>query len=250
MNDILKPIVIPDIETTGLNKEKDSIIQFAAIKVDRTNWNIIDSINLYIKPVGSYTITIQAYLKHHIKPADLMDKPTFAEVADKIRTFFEGCDILTYNGNSFDLPFIKSEFNKIGQEFSYLNTNCYDAYLEERRRNGTNLEATFKRYTGKSMEESGLQAHNAFSDVKATFEVFKAQQEQKPYGPEELLSEDNALIINEFNNKEVPCFNIGKYKGLSISYISTIDQDYLKWCCSDEAKFVQSTKNYISKYIK
>lgn len=250
MNEILKPLVIPDIETTGLNKEKDSIIQFAALKVDRMTWNIIDSINLYIRPVGSYTISIQAYLKHHIKPADLMDKPTFAEVANKIRDFFDGCDILTYNGNSFDLPFLKAEFAKIGQEFSYLNVNCYDAYLEERRRNGTNLEATFKRYVGKSMEEAGLQAHNAFSDVKATFEVFKAQQNEKEYGPENIVSEDNTLIISEFNNKEVPCFNIGKYKGLSLSYISTIDQDYLKWCISNDCNFLQSTKNFISKYIK
>lgn len=250
MNEILKPLVIPDIETTGLNKDKDSIIQFAAIKVDRMTMEIIDSINLYIRPVGPYTITIQAYLKHHIKPADLEDKPIFADVADKISDFFEGCDILTYNGNGFDLPFIKAEFNKIGKDFSFLNTNCYDAYLEERRRNGTSLESTFERYMGKSMTEAGLQAHNAFSDVRATFEVFKAQQAVKEYGPEQLLSEDNTLIISEFNNKEVPCFNIGKYKGLSVSYISTIDQNYLKWCVSNDCNFVQSTKNYISQYIK
>ena len=88
MNDIVKPLVIPDIESTGLNKETDHIIQFAALKVDRTTGKLIDSINLYIRPIGSYTITIQAYLRHHIKPEDLADKPTFPEVAQQIKDFF------------------------------------------------------------------------------------------------------------------------------------------------------------------
>lgn len=250
MSDILKPLVIPDIETTGLNKEKDFIIQFAAIKVDRLTWNIIDSINLYIRPTGNYTITIQAYIKHHIKPDDLKDKPTFIEVADTIKDFFEGCDIATFNGNGFDLPFLKAEFIKCGKDFSFLNTKCYDVYQEERRRNGTSLGQTYKRYMGETMEEAGLKPHDAFSDVKATLDVFKAQQEIKEYGPEEVLTEDNTVIISEFNNQNVPCFNIGKYKGLPVSYISTVDQNYLKWCISPDCNFVDSTKNYIKNYIK
>ena len=250
MNNIKKPLVFPDIETTGLNKETDSIIQFAAIKVDPITDAIIDSINLYIRPIGPYTITIQAYLKHHIKPEDLKDKPTFPEVADQIRDFMEGCDIVTYNGNGFDLPFLKAEFIKCGKDFSFLNVNCYDAYVEERRRNGITLGQTFKRYVGCTMEEDGLKPHDAFSDVKATHKIFSAQQKIKEYEPEVVLSEDNTIIFTEFNNKELPCFNIGKYKGLPVSYISNVDQEYLKWCISDKCNFVQSTKNYISKYIK
>ena len=53
-----------------------------------------------------------------------------------------------------------------------------------------------------------------------------------------------------FNEKEQPVFNIGKYKDLPVSYVSTVDQEYLKWCISDKASFMDSTKNYISKYIK
>jgi DNA polymerase-3 subunit epsilon len=250
MNDIIRPLVIPDIETTGLDKEKDFIIQFAAIKVNRQTGVIIDSLNLYIKPTGPYTITIQAYLKHKIKPADLEDKPTFAEVADKIRNFFEGCDILTYNGNSFDLPFIKCEFKRIGQDIDFLTFDCYDAFLEEKRRNGINLENTYKRYTGKTMEEDGLTAHDAFSDVKATYKVFEEQQKIQEYGPEKRLTEDNVIILGNFDNKEQPVFAIGKYKELPVSYVANIDQQYLSWCVSQNANFMESTKNYIRQYIK
>ena len=250
MNEIVKPLVIPDIETTGLNKEKDYIIQFAALKVDRQTGNIIDSLNLYIKPAGDYTITIQAYLKHRIKPADLEDKPTFAEVADTIKAFFEGCDVLTYNGNNFDLPFIKYEFNRIGQDINFMNVACYDAFLEEKRRNGNNLEATYKRYIGKTMEEDGLTAHDAFSDVRATFEIFMAQQKVQPYGPEERITEDNVIIMSDFNGKHQPVFNVGKYKELPVSYVANVDQQYLNWCVSDKAAFMESTKEYISQFIK
>ena len=250
MNEILKPLVVPDIETTGLNKETDYVIQFAAIKVDRTTNQIIDSINLYIKPVGSYTISIQAYLKHKIKPEFLEDKPTFKEVAPQIRDFLAGCDILTYNGNGFDLPFLKSEFKRIGEDISFLHVNCYDAFLEEKRRNSNSLENTFKRYVGHTMEEDGLTAHDALSDVKATYKVFEAQQKIQEYGPETVLTEDNIIVMGDFNGKEQPVFNIGKYKNLPLTYVSTVDQNYLKWCVSESASFVQSTKDYISKYIK
>lgn len=250
MNEIVKPLVIPDIETTGLYKEKDSIIQFSAIKVDRQTGNIIDELNLYIRPIGDYIITIQAYLKHHIKPSDLADKPTFMQVADKIRDFMEGCDILTYNGDNFDLPFIQAEFKKIGQEISFNSVDCYDAFIEEKRRNGISLSNTYKRYTGHTMEEDGLQPHDAFSDVKATYRVFVEQQKNEPYGPELRLTEDNVIVMGNFNGKEQPIFNIGKYKELPLSYVSMVDQQYLQWCISDKASFMDSTKNYISKYIK
>ena len=250
MNDIIKPLVVLDIETTGLKKETDYIIQFAAIKVDRQTENIIDNINLYIKPSGNYTITIQAYCKHHIKPEFLNDKPTFKEVFNQIRDFISGCDILTYNGNSFDLPFIKTEFNRIGEDIDFLNIDCYDAFLEEKRRNSNSLESTYKRYTGNDMSDDGLEAHDAFSDVKAAYRIFEEQQKIKEYGPEERLTEDNIIILGEFNGKEQPIFNVGKYKSLPVSYVSTVDQQYLKWCVSESAGFMNSTKNYISKYIK
>jgi len=250
MNEIIRPLVIPDVETTGLDKQVDSIIQLSALKVDRQTGNIIDSINFYIRPDRPYTITIQAYLKHRIKPDFLADKPTFRDVAPQVRAFFKGCDILTYNGIAFDLPFIKIEFQRIGEGIDFMNVNCYDAFLEEKRRNGNNLEATFKRYTGKSMEESGLKAHDALSDVKATWEVFKAQQEKQAYEPEKRLTEDNFIVLGEFNGNPTPVFAVGKYKDLPVSYVSAVDKGYLSWCVSSSTSFPQSTKDYIRQYMQ
>ena len=242
-------LVIFDLETTGLDRTKDQIIQFAAIKIDPKTNQIVDQKNIYIQPEGTYQISIQAYMKHGIKPEFLKDKPHFIDVAQEIYDFFEDCDILTYNGNSFDIPFLITEFDKVGITFNILDKTCYDAFLEEKRRNGISLENTYKRYKGKSMEESGLVAHDAFSDVKATYAIFYAQQKNEPYGPEKILTQDNIVTMQEFQGKEVPCFNIGKYKGLSVEFIKTFDMNYLDWCCGDTCKFLPSTKEYIRNLI-
>jgi DNA polymerase-3 subunit epsilon len=246
----MKNLVIFDLETTGVDKSKDQIIQFAAIKVNPENHQVIDSKNLFIQPIGNYQISLQAYFKHGIKPDDLKDKPHFKDVANEIVEFIKDCDIVTYNGNGFDIPFLLVELNRVGVEFSFMNTKCYDTYVEERKRNGMHLGEVYQRYKGKSMEEAGLQAHDALSDVKATLSIFAAQQKHQQYNPEKMYGEDNVIIDMIFNNEIKPCFNIGKYRGISVETVALIDQKYIQWCTSSNCGFIQSTKNYLKKYIK
>ncbi len=241
--------VIFDLETTGLDREKDQIIQFAGIKINKATNKIIDQKNIYIQPIGDYHIPYQSFFKHRITAKMLNDKPHFKDVAKEIFEFFADSDIITYNGTSFDIPFLVNEFKKCGMTFSVLNIDCYDAFLEEKRRNGNTLEDTYRRYKGKSMEEAGLTAHDALSDVKATYSVFVAQQRNNSYNPEQIFGEDNVISMQEFNNELCPCFNVGKYKNLSIGFVQTIDKNYLNWAISDNCNFSKSTKNFIKKYI-
>lgn len=243
-------LVVFDLETTGLDRTKDQIIQFAGIKFDTETKKITDSLNLYIQPVGAYTITIPAYMKHHIAPKFLEDKPHLKDVAEQIINFIGDNDILTYNGNSFDIPFLKTELNKYGYDIDFMNRKCYDAFIEEKRRNGINLENTFKRYSGKTMEEAGLQAHNAFSDIKATASIFMKQQEIEKYDAPLMFGEDNVIIESKFGDSVEICFGIGKYKNVPIEYVAQKDQGYLNWCVSDKCNFMNSTKDYIKTYIK
>ena len=243
-------LAVFDLETTGLDKSKDSIIQFAGLKIDTTNYKIIDEYTQYIKPCGNYVISLGAYFKHQITPELLQDKPTMLEVAPKIVKFFENVDnILTYNGNGFDIPFLKTELNRFGYDIDFMSKNCYDAFLEEKRRNGINLENTYKRYKGKSMEEAGLSAHDALSDIKATLSVFVAQQKTEGYSPEKMYGEDGFIVDMMFCEEIQPCFNVGKYRGISVKYVAEIDRNYLRWCVSDKSNFFESTKNFLKKYI-
>ena len=244
-------LVIFDLETTGLDKTKDQIIQFAGMKIDTDTNQVIEQFNQYIQPVGNYTISLGAYFKHGITPEILKDKPHLQNVAPMILKFFSDADnILTYNGNSFDIPFLKNELNKYGFDINFTNKNCYDAFLEEKRRNSNTLESTYARYKGKTMEEAGLTAHDAFSDIKATYSVFVAQQRQEGYGPEHIYGEDGVITDMMFLEEMQPCFAFGKYRGISVKYVTEHDQNYLQWCVSDKSNFVQSTKKYLKQFIK
>ena len=257
-------LCIFDLETTGLDRTKDSIIQFAGMKIDTDSNKIIGELNLYIRPCGNFTINPGAYFKHHIDAKFLDDKPTMPKTASKIVEFFDDVtDVLTYNGNGFDIPFLKFELNKYGFDIDFSKMNCYDAFLEEKRRNGINLENTYKRYKGKTMEEAGLNAHDAFSDIKATYTVFVAQQKQKKYGPEVVYGEDGIVtdmpfvytIINEttgeksYEERTVPCFAVGKYRQVAVDQVAIMDQNYIRWCVTD-SKFMPSTKKFLQKYLR
>ena len=242
-------IVAFDLETTGLDKTKDQIIQIACIKFNRETKKVINKIMYYVQPVGDYNISIQAYKKHGIKKEFLKDKPYFKDLAQEIFDFFKDCDILSYNGNNFDVPFLKYEFLKVGIDWNVLGCKFYDAFLEEKRRNGNSLEATYERYYGKTMIDSGLKAHDAFSDVMATIGVFYAQQKNEEYDSFTPLTEDNFIYEAEFEGKIKPCFSIGKYKFLPVDFVLEIDRPYLEWCVSSKASFLPRTKEYIKKYL-
>lgn len=245
-----KDLVAFDLETTGTNKSKDKIIQFAGIKVDKDTFKIKDKLNLYIRPEGNYSISIAAYFKHGITPEFLADKPTIKEVAQQIIDFFGDCDVLTYNGKRFDIPFLIIELANAGFHIDFLNRKCYDSFAIEQRINGNKLTQTFERYYGKTMDEMGLKAHDAYSDVKATIGVFKAQIANQDHEPEIMIGEDGAIDYREFRGKEVPCFTLGKYRDISVEFVASIDQNYIQWCISDKCDFTKSTKEYIQKFVK
>ena len=246
----MKPLVSYDIETTGLDKTKDQIIQFAAIKIDTQKHKILDSKNIFIKPVGNYSISIQAFFKHGITPEFLKDKPHFKDVAQEIFDFFIGCDVLTYNGCSFDNLFLIAEFGRVGVVWDPTNFVNYDAFLTEKRRNGNTLEDSFKRYCGKTMSEAGLSAHNALSDVKATYAIFRHQNEIEPVEAEKILVADNTVALMEFKDNIEACFTLGKYKGIPVKYVNNIDPNYIQWVLSEKSGFSTSTKNFIQKTIQ
>lgn len=245
-----KQLVIYDLETTGLDKSKDQIIQFAAVKYDWNKKKIVDSKNLYIQPIGNYSIPIGAYMVHGITCKFLKDKPHFKDVAQSIYDFFNGCDVVTYNGCSFDNTILTEEFCRVGLKFDVRTFDNYDCFYEEKRINGNRLGDTFKRYYGRTMDEAGLKAHDALSDVKATAAIFVKQQEQHPYEPEQIITVDNVVAMQEFNGSVVPCFQLGKYRGLGVEFVAGFDQGYIAWAIGDKSKFAPSTKEYLKKFLK
>ena len=249
-----KFLAVFDIETTGLNKETDQIIQFGGVKVNKETYEVVDTYNTYIQPRQPYVMSIQGYFKHGISPQMLADKPTFKECAPQIIEWMRGCDILTYNGMSFDIPFFMNECKKNEIECDLFKVDgsvkYYDAYCEEQKRHSNTLEGTFERYVGKTMQDAGLDAHNALSDVLATIEVFKQQNKTSPVSEEKMYGYDNIIKDMNFKGNMMPCMNFGKYKQIPLQIIKKIDKNYIMWGLGTTSGFSNDTKDYLKGLLK
>lgn len=246
----MKNIVAFDIETTGLDKNKDHIIQLSMIKFNPETYDVIETYDSYIKPMGNYAISVPAYMKHKIRPEVLHDKPTIKEIADDIIKFFEDCDVLTYNGNGFDIPFLNKELALVGKHIDFTNRQCYDSFLTERQRCPMNLEGVYQKYIGHTMEEDNLAAHNSFSDIMATIKIFKEQNNDETVTPVKVYGDSGMIRDMVFENKEQPCFAYGKYRAIPVSFVGRIDNNYLRWAISNKSELDNDTKKYIEQYVK
>jgi DNA polymerase III alpha subunit (gram-positive type) len=107
--------IIYDTETTGLSKVNDFIIQFSAIKFDKTEEK--DRIDIYIKSIKAVSPEVSAingitneFLEEHGLDED--------EAFNKIREFLGKHPVIAgYNNNSFDDKFMTSLYSLNGDSF-------------------------------------------------------------------------------------------------------------------------------------
>lgn len=94
--------VVFDIETTGLSKQSDEIIQISAIKVHQDK--IVDEFNHYVKPTEEIPEKI-VYLTG-ITNSDVQNAPSISKVMPLFSEFVGQLPLLGHNIVKFDLPFI------------------------------------------------------------------------------------------------------------------------------------------------
>ena len=216
-----------DIETTGLSKKDCGICQLSMVKTN-DNFEVIDTFNHYIKPKPSALWNQGAMNCSGITPEMVADCPYLADLADEILEFIGDEDILTYNGNSFDIPFLQEELKSCGRNLILSNRKIYDSYYIESIINPRKLTSVYKKYTGKDLEG----AHNSLNDVMATLEVFKHQAE--------ILNINDCLSANTFggvigkdDNGEY-VFMIGKYRGQHIPDVIKNDPKWVAWLLKEK----------------
>lgn len=100
--------VIFDLETTGLDKDKDFIIEIGALKYK--NNVLVDEFNYLINPLIKLPDVIKEITK--ITDEDLADKETIDKVLPKFIDFVEDLPLLAHN-NSFDLGFINKNIKDL-----------------------------------------------------------------------------------------------------------------------------------------
>jgi len=243
MNLTLKrPLVLFDLETTGLNIVSDRIVEISYLKIfpNGKEERGCQRINPEM-PISEEAISV-----HHITNNDVKDMPTFKQYAKEFAKIITGCDIGGFNSNKFDIPLLAEEFERVGVEFDFSRCKFVDVQVIFHKMEKRDLTAAYKFYCHKDLEG----AHAAAADIEATYEVLKAQldmyngveyndhgQISKPIVNDiDALSNFSShnknadfagqLIYNE--NGEVT-FNFGKYKGKSVIETFKKDPGYYSW---------------------
>lgn len=271
---LTKPLVIFDLETTGLDLVKDRIIQISFIKVMPNGQEERgDELINPEKPIDPQITQLTG-----ISNEDVKDKPTFKQLAQKLAQKFSGCDFAGFNSNNFDIPLLAEEFLRAGIDFDFSRSRLIDACAIFRKMERRNLAAAYKFYCGRKMEED-FEAHRADQDTEATYRVLMGQLDKYAPGAnedEEKVLENNMDALADFskmnnnvdfagriiwaeqkdgkgnpvldkdgNPKMIEVFNFGKHKGLPVADVLHIDPGYYSWILSGD--FTYNTKQVLTR---
>lgn len=252
-------LVCFDTETTGLDVQRDNIIQLSLVKVDTDTWETIDTRDWYILPEHDFTIPAEAEAVHHISKQFLQEHGvSLRSVYDDLQTFIGSNNMLSYNGNGFDAPILYYNLEAIGKKLDFDGRIWYDALQLERihmegkidpatgERYHCNLTATYTRYYGHPFEG----AHNSLDDVMATIEVFRAQVEAHGWEWTE-RDEFHFISLDRWLTRKGGFYYLsqGAHRGESIESMLRIDRSYLEWIV-DKCKWTnQQTKDIITPYL-
>ena len=163
-----KPIVVVDIETTGMSSHRNRITEIGMIKTD--GFRILEEFHTLINPGRPIPNGIS--LLTGITDKTIEMAPYFDDVAEKIHTFFEGAYFMAHNVN-FDFSFIKRQLSGLGYNFQprllcsvKLSRHLYPAVK------GHSLEKIINRH--------GIQVdarHRALDDAFAVTEFIRIARE-------------------------------------------------------------------------
>lgn len=226
-----RPLIVFDIESTGVNPRQDRIVELAAVKVypDGTEETKTWLLNPTI-PIPPETTLI-----HGITDEIVKDCPTFSEMSDEIFNFFDGCDVSGFNADRFDIPCIEEEFARAGRDFGSSRRRHVDVQRIYHKMEPRDLTAAVRYYLGRDH----VGAHGAEADAKATLEVLKMQMAKYPDLPKTSESMDEYLVPRDPLNADRQglirwiggewCINFGKKKGSKLSTLIATERNYLRW---------------------
>ena len=271
---LIKPLVIFDLETTGLDLVKDRNIQISYIKVypDGREERGNELVNPE-KPIEPIITQLTG-----ISNEDVKDKPTFMQLGAVLAEKFTGCDFAGFNSNHFDIPVLAEEFLRAGIDFDFSKCKMIDAQTIFHKMERRNLAAAYKFYCGRKMEED-FEAHRADQDTEATYRVLMGELDKYAPGanedPEKVLENDmtklaefsrvnnnvdfagrivwgevkdrngNPLLDADGNPQLTEVFNFGKHKGIPVADVLHIDPGYYSWILAGD--FTYNTKQVLTR---
>ena len=162
-----RPLVVFDIESTGVNPMRDRIVELAVLKIspDGAMQSTVRRVNPEVPiPPGAAAV-------HGITDADVADKPPFSVIAANFARYLDDCDLGGYNLLNFDVPLLQAEFQRAAVPFSLEGRRIIDVYNIFCKLYPRTLTAAYQFFCGRDLND----AHAAAADTQATWEVLLGQ---------------------------------------------------------------------------
>jgi DNA polymerase-3 subunit epsilon len=229
---LTRPLVVFDLETTGIDVERDRIVQIGIIRVEpggeRQTWDSLVNPECPIPP--------QATAVHGITDADVQGAPTFAQLRSEIEDRLDGADLAGFNSIYFDLPLLETELRRVGSRLDLTAAKHLDAMRIFHQMERRDLTAAYKFYCDKDL----VGAHGALADAAATLEVLDAQIARYDEVPAEVealhrfCNPDEGKWVDRtrkfvFDDQGEAVFTFGKLRGQSLKAAAQGDRGYLEW---------------------
>jgi len=215
MLNLRRPLVVFDLETTGVSVTHDRIVEICLLKVFP---DFREEIRTYLVNPG-IPIPAGATAVHGISNADVADKPSFKELSAELNIYLRDCDFGGFNSNKFDFPMLVEEFFRAGIEFDIQKCKFIDAQRIYHMKEPRTLSAAYKTDLPEDIE--GL---------------------HKLTGQDLLADLAGRLVFSE---KGDILFNFGKHKGKLVKDILLNEPGYYNWMM--EGDFPQQTKNVLTR---
>lgn len=236
------PLIVFDLETTGVDLVRDEIVQFYGIRIEPNGES--KTLEFLCKP--TIQIPQEASNVHGITNELVANEKPFGSYVSELISLFDGCMIGGYNVFRFDLPIINRQFAEQGHSGVFKNSTVIDSFKLALLQHPRDLSSMLKVYTGEDMQN----AHNASADVIATVKILAKQLDREKDNiddiaprtappPDKRIGLSNHIIFVDDN----PVFNFVKHKGKKL----TDEKDYCKWILS--ADFDEEMKEFIRSVI-
>jgi len=244
-----KPLVVFDIETTGLNISSDKMVEIAYIKI----WDNgrVKQDDMILDP--EIKIGLEAIAIHGIRNRDVKDKPKFRDKAQELWDVFHGCYYGGFNINNFDLPILRREFIRVGMDFEYSTTQIIDSREIFRKMVPRTLSSTYEYFCHRKMKEW----HTAMNDTESCLEILVKQLEKyKEIRDWEFINkihkgeEDDYLDSTRkfYWLKGEAYFAFSKYRDRRLKDIARKDPEFLEWMLA--ADFNEEIKSIVEKSLE
>ncbi len=239
---LLRPLVILDCETTGVDPSTDRIVQIAIVRLEPATLFLKPQSELWqtlINPGRPIPADVQAV--HGITDEMVKDVKPFAHHKAHILEMLAGADLAGYSLRLLDLPILDEELRRCGSKLNLDGVAILDAYGIFAKLYPRRLEDAVRVFCGREMTGQ----HDAMADTLATLDVLRAQATLSPLASMDVGAMAKFSQLNDFADLAGKLYRdpdgdlryaFGKSKGLKVGE----DIGFARWML-DKATFPGNT---------